>query len=46
VRQALRGPERLGDAPWYLLAWYASETFFRFHHAPELQRPAKQQKEN
>ena len=31
VRQALRGRDRVGDAPWYLLAWYASETYFRFH---------------
>lgn len=46
VRQALRGPDRLRDAPWYLLAWYASETFFRFHGEPEKQRPAKREKEN
>ncbi len=45
VRQALRGPDRLGDAPWYLLAWYASETFFKFHGAPETARPAKQEEE-
>ena len=31
VRQALRGRDRLRDAPWYVLAWYASETFLRFH---------------
>ena len=27
VRQLLRGKQRIGDAPWYVLAWYASETF-------------------
>ncbi len=31
VRRAMRGQERLADAPWYVLAWYASETFLRFH---------------
>ncbi len=31
VRRAMRGNERLADAPWYVLAWYASETFLRFH---------------
>ena len=45
VRQALRGRDRLGDAPWYLLAWYASETFFKFHGVPETARPGKQQEE-
>lgn len=27
ARQLLRDTERIGDAPWYMLAWYASETF-------------------
>lgn len=27
VRQLARGEQRLADAPWYVLAWYASETF-------------------
>lgn len=31
ARRAMRGSQRLADAPWYVLAWYASETFFRFH---------------
>ncbi len=31
ARRAMRGDERLADAPWYLLAWYATETFWRFH---------------
>jgi hypothetical protein len=31
LRQLVRGDERLADAPWYVLAWYASETFQRFH---------------
>jgi hypothetical protein len=31
ARRALRGEERLADAPWYILAWYASETFWKFH---------------
>jgi hypothetical protein len=30
ARRALRGKERLADAPWYVLAWYASETFWKF----------------
>ena len=31
LRQLVRGKQRLADAPWYVLAWYASETFQRFH---------------
>jgi len=31
ARQAVRGSDRLTDAPWYVLAWYASETFSKFH---------------
>lgn len=31
ARRAIRGDERLADAPWYVLAWYASETFLKFH---------------
>lgn len=31
VRRAMRGDQRLADAPWYVLAWYASETFWKFH---------------
>lgn len=31
ARRALRGDDRLADAPWYVLAWYASETFQKFH---------------
>jgi len=31
ARRAMRGEERLADAPWYVLAWYASETFLKFH---------------
>lgn len=27
ARQFLRGEQRLSEAPWYVLAWYASETF-------------------
>ena len=27
ARQFLRGEQRLTEAPWYVLAWYASETF-------------------
>lgn len=30
VRQLARGEQRLADAPWYVLAWYASETFQKF----------------
>ena len=29
ARRALRSKERLRDAPWYVLAWYASETFWK-----------------
>lgn len=45
VRQALRGSDRLTDAPWYILAWYASETFFKFHGDPGTRGPAEQAKE-
>ena len=31
LRQFVRGEQRLAGAPWYVLAWYASETFQRFH---------------
>lgn len=31
ARRAMRGDDRLADAPWYVLAWYASETFMKFH---------------
>ena len=31
ARRAMRGDERLADAPWYVLAWYASETYLKFH---------------
>lgn len=31
TRQALRGRDRLADAPWYVLAWYAAESFMRHH---------------
>lgn len=31
ARQAMRGNDRLTDAPWYVLAWYASETYMKFH---------------
>jgi hypothetical protein len=31
ARRALRGEERLADAPWYVLAWYASEAFSKFN---------------
>jgi hypothetical protein len=27
ARQFVRGEQRLAQAPWYVLAWYASETF-------------------
>ena len=35
ARRAMRGDERLADAPWYVLAWYASETFLKFHGGAE-----------
>jgi hypothetical protein len=31
ARSAMRGDARLADAPWYVLAWYASETFLKVH---------------
>lgn len=31
ARRAVRADDRLADAPWYVLAWYASETFLKFH---------------
>lgn len=34
LRQMLGGEERLAGAPWYVLAWYASELLFRFQGAP------------
>ncbi len=27
ARQFVRGEQRLADAPWYMLAWYASQSF-------------------
>lgn len=35
LRQFVRDDRRLADAPWYVLAWYASETFQKFHHPRE-----------
>ena len=32
LRQFVRDDQRLADAPWYVLAWYASESFQRFRH--------------
>ena len=29
ARQFVRGEQRLTEAPWYVLAWYASETFHK-----------------
>lgn len=34
ARRAMRGDDRLADAPWYVLAWYASETFTKFQGRP------------
>jgi hypothetical protein len=31
ARSAMRRDDRLADAPWYVLAWYASETFMKAH---------------
>lgn len=31
LRQFVRDDQRLADAPWYMLAWYASETLQKFH---------------
>lgn len=33
LRQLARGEQRLADAPWYVLAWYASETFQKHHRS-------------
>jgi len=30
ARRAMSGEQRLAEAPWYVLAWYASETFWKF----------------
>ncbi len=38
LRQFLREGQRLSDAPWYVLAWYASETFQKFHHPKDGER--------
>jgi hypothetical protein len=29
LRQALRGRGRLDDAPWYVLGWYAFDSFWK-----------------
>lgn len=34
ARSAMRRDERLADAPWYILAWYASETFLKATGVP------------
>ncbi len=33
LRQFARGDDRLSEAPWYLLAWYASESFSKLQPA-------------
>lgn len=35
LQQFARDDQRLADAPWYVLAWYASETFQKLHHPRE-----------
>jgi hypothetical protein len=35
LRQFMRDDQRLADAPWYVLAWYAAGTFQKFHPSRE-----------
>ncbi len=32
LRQAVRGRGRLGDAPWYVVGWYAFEIFWKLRY--------------
>jgi len=34
LRRAMRGGPRIGDAPWYVLAWYAWETYAQLNAGP------------
>jgi hypothetical protein len=34
IRQFLRTGPRLVNAPWYVLAYYAFDTFYKLHHTP------------
>ncbi len=47
ARQALRDSPRLGQAPWYLLAWYAFDSFLKLNRsggaAPASIQPEKQE---
>lgn len=38
ARSAMRRDDRLADAPWYVLAWYASETFMKVHRSTAVKR--------
>ena len=42
VRQALRDTPRLGQAPWYLLAWYAFDSFLKLNRSRDLDAPSSQ----
>jgi hypothetical protein len=34
VRQLFRAGPRLANAPWYVLAYYAFDVFYKLHHTP------------
>ncbi len=40
LRQLVRGDDRLSDAPWYLLAMYAADSFSRLQPGPSSPRGA------
>ena len=43
LRQLLVKGVQLGVIPWYVLAWYAFDSFIKFHYSSEPQLPTEEQ---
>ena len=43
LRQLLVKGVQLGAIPWYVLAWYAFDSFIKFHYSSEPQLPTEEQ---
>ncbi len=46
LRQLLVKGVQLGAIPWYVLAWYAFDSFIKFHYSSEPQLPTEAQSRN
>lgn len=45
ARRAMQGEDRLSEAPWHVLAWYATQTFWKFQAAPAPGRAVNSEEE-